>query len=107
MAVSKKKIIIAITALFIVTAVILSAVYKNDILDLIYKNYKAASPEISTYIKAEDDEIINGDFYVSTNGNDSDIGSKDFPFLTIERAIEAVRNTDKTNKNGVFNYVQI
>jgi hypothetical protein len=44
---------------------------------------------------------INGDFYVSTKGNDSNNGSKDAPFLTIEKAIEAVRNTDKTNKSGI------
>lgn len=70
--------------------------------DIIYENYKAPAPVLSTYKEIEDDEkMIKGDFYVSTKGNDSNNGSKDAPFLTIEKAIEAVRNTDKTNKSGI------
>ena len=48
-----------------------------------------------------DDKMIIGDFYVSTKGNDSNSGTKDAPFLTIEKAVEAVRNIDKTDKNGI------
>lgn len=70
--------------------------------DIIYENYKAPAPVLSTYKEIEDDEkMIKGDFYVSTKGNDSNNGSKAAPFLTIEKAIEAVRNTDKTNKRGI------
>ena len=70
--------------------------------DIIYENYKAPAPVLSTYKETEDDEkMIKGDFYVSTKGNDSNNGSKAAPFLTIEKAIEAVRNTDKTNKRGI------
>ncbi len=71
------------------------------IIDEIFGNYKAAAPALSIYTRTEDDEMISGDFYVSTKGNDSNNGSKDAPFLTIEKAVEAVRNTDKTNKNGI------
>ena len=99
---SKKKIIFAaIASALAVTAIILSIVCKNDILDLIYEDYKASAPSLSTFTKMEDEKMINGDFYVSTNGNDNNNGSKDAPFLTIERAVEAVRNTDKTCKNGI------
>ena len=72
------------------------------ITDMLYGDYKAQAPVLSTYIETEDDDkMINGDFYVSTKGSDSNSGTKDAPFLTIEKAIEAVRNTDKTNKNGI------
>lgn len=70
-------------------------------IDEIYKGYKAPAPVISANTKAEGDNIINGDFYVSTKGNDSNSGTKDEPFLTIQKAVEAVRNTDKTDKNGI------
>jgi hypothetical protein len=69
--------------------------------DVIYENYKAPVPVLSTYKSEESKKVINGDFYVSTKGNDSNNGSKDARFLTIEKAIEAVRNTDKTNKKGI------
>ena len=35
------------------------------------------------------------------NGNDENSGTKDSPFLTIEKAVEAVRNTDKAGKKGI------
>ena len=69
--------------------------------DEIYKDYKAPAPILSTYKKAEDDKMINGDFYVSTKGNDLNSGTKESPFLTVEKAVEAVRNTDKTNRKGI------
>lgn len=70
--------------------------------DEIYGSYKAQTPILPTYTNTKDDEaMIKGDFYVSTKGSDSNNGSKDAPFLTIEKAVEAVRNTDKTNKKGI------
>lgn len=70
--------------------------------DEIYGGYKAASPALSTYTETEaDDKMINGDFYVSTNGSDAADGTKEAPFLTIEKAVEAVRNTDKAGKTGI------
>ena len=70
--------------------------------DIIYEDYKAPIPVLSTYKEIEDDgKMIKGDFYVSTKGNDNNNGSKEAPFLTIEKAIETVRNTDKTNKKGI------
>ena len=66
-----------------------------------YEDYIATSPVLGNYIKADDEKMINGDFYVSTKGNDANDGSKEAPFLTIEKAAEAVRNTDKTGRKGI------
>ncbi len=75
---------------------------KSHIYVLLYENYTAPAPVISTVSKEKnDDKMIMGDFYVSTNGNDENNGSIDSPFLTIEKAIEAVRAMDKTEKNGI------
>lgn len=99
---NKKKAIAAVViSVLVITAVVLLVVYKNDILDIIYEDYEAPAPIVSTYEKLGDEEMINGDFYVSTKGNDENDGTKQAPFLTIEKAIEAVRNTDKTNKDGI------
>ena len=75
---------------------------KSQIYVLIYEDYVAPSPVISKVSEEKnDDKMIVGDFYVSTNGNDENSGTKDSPFLTIEKAVEAVRNTNKTDKNGI------
>ncbi len=58
------------------------------VIDEIYKDYKAPTPVLSTYTPEKDDsKMINGDFYVSTKGNDANSGTKDAPFLTIEKAV--------------------
>ncbi|MEE0980287.1 MAG: hypothetical protein U0K91_01285, partial [Acutalibacteraceae bacterium] len=74
---------------------------KSHIYILLYDNYTAPAPVISTISKENDNKMVVGDFYVSTNGNDNNSGTKDSPFLTIEKAVEAVRNTDKTGKKGI------
>ncbi len=100
---NKKKIISAvILSALIVTAIVLLTVCKNDIIDLVYKDFKVSAPVTSIYTNTKDDnKMINGDFYVSTKGNDSNNGTKDAPFLTIEKAVEAVRNSDKSNKKSI------
>ena len=98
---NKKIIIGSIAAAFIVTAIALGISYKSDIYDLIYKDYKAAAPILSTYKKKDDDKLLKGDFYVSTRGSDDNDGTESAPFLTIERAIEAVRATDKSGRRGI------
>lgn len=68
----------------------------------IYEGYEAPVPAVSAYTNTKDDDkMIKGDFYVSTKGDDSNPGTKDAPFLTIEKAVEAVRNTDKSERNGI------
>ena len=75
---------------------------KSHIYVLLYEDYTAPVPAISTVSKEKnDDKMIIGDFYISTNGNDENSGTKDSPFLTIEKAVEAVKNTDKAGKNGI------
>lgn len=96
-----KKILSVVVSAFLIAGIILSFIYREDILDRVYEGFKAPEPTLSEYTKTEDNENIIGDFYVSTNGNDESDGSVNAPFRTIERAMEAVRNTDKTNKNGI------
>ena len=75
---------------------------KSHIYVLLYEDYTAPAPVISTVSNEKnDDKMIMGDFYVSTNGDDKNSGTKDLPFRTIEKAVEAVRNTDKAGKNGI------
>ncbi len=100
----EKKILKAILSLIILTGFAIgsySYIFPFAV-DEIYKDYKAPVPTLSTYTNTKDDDkMINGDFYVSTKGDDSNSGTKDAPFLTIEKAVEAVRKTDKTSKNGI------
>ena len=44
--------------------------------------------------------VAEGDFYVSSTGSDAADGSKEHPFATIERAVQAVRAV-KDERNGV------
>ncbi len=75
---------------------------KSHIYVMLYEDYIAPVPVISTESKEKnDDKMIIGDFYVSTTGNDNNSGTKDSPFLTIEKVVEAVRNTDKAGKKGI------
>lgn len=99
---NKKKVITAVVvATLLVTAVVLLIIFKNDLLDLVYEDYTAPVPILSSYTASADNSQVNGDFYVSTKGDDANPGTKNAPFLTIEKAVEAVRNTDKTDKNGI------
>lgn len=77
------------------------------IFEWVYIGYKAPIPviEVKSGEMAEKN-ISEGDFFVSTNGNDSNDGSYEAPFLTIERAVEAVRNTDKENRSGINVFIE-
>ncbi len=99
-----KKILKAIITLVVLTGFAIGSYsyIVPYIAEEIYGGYKAPAPALSTYTNTEDDDkMINGDFYVSTKGDDSNSGTKDAPFLTIEKAVEAVRHTDKTGRNGI------
>ncbi len=98
------KIIKAVLSLIVASALIIgSYLYILPFaINEIYRSYKVQEPVLSTYTDTKDDEsMIKGDFYVSTKGSDENVGSKDAPFLTIEKAVETVRNADKTNKKGI------
>ncbi len=68
---------------------------------MIYENYRASAPEIKTVTTQINRTVPAGDFYVSTKGSDSNSGTKEAPFLTIEKAVETVKKTDKSGKKGI------
>ncbi len=72
-----------------------------DIFDKYFESYPVAAPSVTSEWQTTEKTEITGDFYVSTKGDDSNPGTKSSPFLTIEKAVDAVRNTDKTDKNGI------
>ena len=87
----------------VLVSVIIGAIFVvPEIPELMYGDYKAPAPILSTYMGMDEEkEMISGDFYVSTKGNDNNNGTKEAPFLTIEKAVEAVRNTNKTGRKGI------
>lgn len=72
-----------------------------DIFDSYFENYPVSAPTIQSAWSETEDEALQGDFYVSPKGNDSNSGTADAPFLTIERAVEAVKAADKTDKEEI------
>ena len=100
---NKKSFAVISSIIVVIVAAVLLFIFADDLMASYYENYVAPVPAIVTHknLKA-DDKVVDGDFYVSTKGDDSNPGTKDAPFLTVERAVEAVRNTDKTNKNGII-----
>ncbi len=73
---------------------------RRDIVNWFYEDVAFTAPTLTT--PAEKEKVVPmGDFYVSTKGNDENDGTKEKPFLTIEKAIDAVRKTDKSGKTGI------
>lgn len=65
-------------------------------------NYKVAEPVGTGHFTPKEAVIVNdADIYVSVNGSDDGDGSFSGPFATIEKARDAVRNLDKSGKNGI------
>lgn len=95
---------VLLSSVSIIICVVTAYTYVDTVaLDLIYNNYEAARPVFNS---SEDEEsegipMTEFDFYVSKNGLDTNNGTKDAPFLTLEKAAQAVRNTDKTGKDGI------
>lgn len=61
----------------------------------------AAPQETSGYVYETEGLVADADFYVSPAGDDGADGSFDHPFLTPQRARDAVRATDRTGKTGI------
>ncbi len=71
-------------------------------LHLRYRHFQASDPALqSAAPPAEGVTMTDGDFYVSMTGDDANAGTKDAPFRTVEKAMEAVRGTDKTGRSGL------
>ena len=66
------------------------------------QNHRVATPVgFSTWTAPEFGLVGDADFYVAVDGDDSNDGSFEKPFATIERAKEAVRGLDKTGRTGI------
>lgn len=72
-----------------------------DILDTFFNCYPVSAPAVESNWKNTDKTVPEGDFYVSTKGSDENNGTKESPFATIEKAMEAVRSYDKNQKTGI------
>lgn len=100
----KCKIIKAILSLVVVSGLVAGGYLYviPQAYEIRFDGYMAPTPAIKDVSATQkDNKTVSGDFYVSTKGSDDNNGTKDAPFLTIEKAVEAVRNTDKNGKNGI------
>ncbi len=98
----EKKILTVVLSLLTALGISVgSFIADNDVVDILQGDFKAQAPSITRNSKEDDIIMVDGDFYVSTKGNDNNDGTKEKPFLTIEKAVEAVRKTDKTGKNSI------
>ena len=98
----EKKILTVVLSLLTALGISVgSFIADNDVVDILQGDFKAQAPSITRNSKEDDIIMVDGDFYVSTKGNDNNNGTKEKPFLTIEKAVEAVRKTDKTGKNSI------
>ena len=100
----RKKTIVRVFAVLLVLVLAATAVYfgRMGILYLRYRDFQAADPVLQNAgRKEEENEMNDGNLYVSTTGDDLNAGTKDAPLRTIEKAMEAVRGMDKTGMDGV------
>ena len=99
----KKKIIKIILSVIVALAIILEGYFYlyPQVIDWLYRDYKAPTPMLAVYKDGDRVIVTEGDFYVSTKGSDTNDGSKEAPFLTIERAVEAVREMDRADRDSI------
>ena len=68
----------------------------------IVEKYRVTAPKgFSDYTEKEAAIVDDADFYVSVNGSDSNDGSLDAPFATIEKARDTIRSMDKSALDGI------
>ncbi len=100
----EKKKILAVVA-FVLSAVISTGeiISMFALPDNFNNNFKRSPVQIEgTDITRETaKEIKDADFYIAPDGNDENDGSVSSPFLTFERAKEAVRSLDKSDRKGI------
>ncbi|MBQ7344360.1 MAG: right-handed parallel beta-helix repeat-containing protein [Clostridia bacterium] len=98
------KLPIAALCVCLIFAIILSlclSVFRVPLLTALYKGYKLSSPSISSDWAEKTDSPASGDYYVSTSGSDENDGTRNAPFRTIKRALDAVANTDRAGRDGI------
>lgn len=91
-------------AAFILSAVLVAGMSVPAIIDGYYNNYAkpVASPAAGKEPEEKTMELVkDADFYVSPQGSDENEGTFGSPFLTLEKARDAVRAFDRTGKTGV------
>ena len=93
-------------AAVVLSALILTAAAvfwgRTGYLHLRYRHFQASDPVLQNAVQSSEGyTMIDGDLYVSTTGDDANAGTKDAPFRTIKRAMEAVRGMDKSGRSGV------
>ena len=94
------KIAAIVFALVFLAAVVFFS--RMGILYLRYRHFQASDPVFQNRVQpTEADTMVNGDFYVSTSGKDTNDGTSDAPFRTLEKAMEAVRETDKSGRHEI------
>ncbi|MBO4541527.1 MAG: hypothetical protein J5736_06090, partial [Bacilli bacterium] len=75
----------------------------TPIYSLVYQDYSAPRPNLSSrWSEANPVDEIEGDYYVSTDGDDSNVGDKEHPFKTIQKAKEVVKAVDKTDRDSII-----
>lgn len=87
-----------ITALFMVFIMTVASWLGIDV----NGKYKAEAPNVGSVISQEETKLVNdATFYVSPNGSDENDGSFSSPFASLERAKQAVRETNKNGRTGI------
>ena len=66
-----------------------------------FLSYSAPPPDKKSSHGYTHPNVTNADLYVSPDGSDENNGSKNAPFLTIGRAVTAVREIDKSGRNEI------
>ena len=86
--------------LFLLIVIGLLWFFRAPLLGYLYKDFKAPTPTVSSSW-ADRDAVVKGDIYVSKDGSDDNDGSEQSPFLTIERALEAVAVADREGRDEI------
>ena len=80
---------------------LLAVLFRTPILKLIYKNFELPAPSVCSEWEGDGYTVTEGDIYVSKNGSDANDGTRERPFLTLARALEAVALTDRAGRSEI------
>lgn len=100
--ITHKKIVVSSICISLLIVLLSLYFFKLPILKILYKNYMSPSPKVTSTWESAPDTFKRGDIYVSTSGCDTNDGTEDNPFFSIERALAAVEAIDKSNKSEII-----